>query len=322
MNRIVALALLALLCSLIITGADRTGATIDATRLYEGTVGSTARLHVYEPGEKTGHQGSGVYISPHLLITCSHVIGTARDCQVWQDCSSRDSVVRGRVLYTDSLREVAVVYTDTIGTPLPLRSDLPSPGEAVYAIGSPGEMMGSFSAGIVAGLRRSRGVRGIVQSSLLTEHGASGGPFIDQQGRIVGMVSAGSDDGSFTLGIDVPTIQHVLARMLMAYHVSRDRPSALLREGHAYGSWSSVVLCEDDLCALGGGRALKADLATRASTAAPYATILLGALSGIGLVLRRRRRRLRRAERYRAIRNDLEESRLQGFIPDQLFDLR
>jgi hypothetical protein len=312
------LGVIVLLCATI-AGMGQNGAASVATRVFEKAIGSTARLGVYERGNKTGHQGSGFYISPHLLVTCAHVVGTARSCRVWQDCTSRDSVVQGQLLFADSLRDVAVVYTDTIATPLLLRSDVPKAGEAIYAIGTPRGMMGTFSAGIVSGLR-SHGVRGIVQSSLFTEHGASGGPFIDQRGRIVGMVIAGSDDGSFTLGVDVPTIRHALSRMLMAYCVSRDRPGALLRGGSAYGSWANLVLCEDDLYALGGGHTPHAFDSFDPSLWT-VALLAIGALIGVGVVLRQRHLRLLRVKRRRALLNDLEESSQQAFIPEQLFNL-
>jgi len=57
-------------------------------------------------------------------------------------------------------------------------------GDAVYAIGNPEGLEGTFSQGIVSGLRRT-GNGTMLQITAPISPGSSGGPILDSTGRIV-----------------------------------------------------------------------------------------------------------------------------------------
>jgi S1-C subfamily serine protease len=73
-----------------------------------------------------------------------------------------------------------------------LRSALPEVGESVFAIGAPLErdLQGTVMRGIVSAHRVQDGYA-IIQSDVNTNHGMSGGPLLDEQGRVVALVESG-----------------------------------------------------------------------------------------------------------------------------------
>lgn len=88
-------------------------------------------------------------------------------------------------------------------------------GDETYAVGHPLGLVGSLSAGVISGLDRSipRGdgagrLTGLIQFDAAVNPGNSGGPLLDRNGRVVGIVTAIADpsqDGSFIgIGFAVP----------------------------------------------------------------------------------------------------------------------
>jgi S1-C subfamily serine protease len=69
---------------------------------------------------------------------------------------------------------------------------IPKVGDTVYAIGSPGGLEKTVTQGIVSALgRRFLQIGDVIQIDAAVNHGNSGGPVVDMQGRLVGIVFAG-----------------------------------------------------------------------------------------------------------------------------------
>src|SRR6185437_11851939 len=99
----------------------------------------------------------------------------------------------------DSKRDVALVKADVHGrSPLELRPGPVQQGEPVYAIGSPlGEaQQNTMTKGIVSATRVRDGLS-YIQSDVAVTHGNSGGPLLDEKGRVIGLTESGlAPDGS------------------------------------------------------------------------------------------------------------------------------
>jgi serine protease DegQ len=70
-------------------------------------------------------------------------------------------------------------------------------GSEAYIVGNPFGLYGSLSAGVVSGLGRSfqqpgsnRVIDGLIQVDAAVNPGNSGGPLVDRDGRVVGIVTA------------------------------------------------------------------------------------------------------------------------------------
>ena len=71
---------------------------------------------------------------------------------------------------------------------------IPEVGDTIFAIGSPAGLEKTVTQGIVSALgRRFLQLGDVIQIDAAVNHGNSGGPVVDSQGRLVGIVFAGAD---------------------------------------------------------------------------------------------------------------------------------
>ncbi|HEV8561957.1 MAG TPA: trypsin-like peptidase domain-containing protein [Actinophytocola sp.] len=173
-------------------------------------------------------EGSGFVISSDgLIVTNNHVIAEAVDggqiVAVFQDGKTASASVVGR----DPNSDVAVVKAQGVSG-LPVvdlgRSDDLRVGQGVVAIGSPFELTGTVTSGIVSALHRPTRAGGdqgdqttvmdAIQTDAAINPGNSGGPLVDLQGRVIGINSAiysprsaNSDAGSVGIGFAIPIDQ-------------------------------------------------------------------------------------------------------------------
>lgn len=156
--------------------------------------------------------GSAVAVGDNVLITNRHVLAGADRIEIntWD----------GRSLEADTaavgvLGDLGVVEVDE---PLPRAGRFgkpPSAGEVVTVVGYPGGGALTLSRGTVVDRRDggALGIPGIVMRlTAAIEPGSSGGPVLDQAGRIVGVIYAVELSSGLTLAIPVDTLDS-LARV-------------------------------------------------------------------------------------------------------------
>jgi putative serine protease PepD len=212
--------------------ADTTGGgTTAAESLYEttspGVVEIKATISGSEPqaspfgGEpeqsEASATGSGFIVDGEgTVVTAAHVVDEASAVKViLQDGTVRSAEVLG----VDDATDLAVIRFDPEGIELhPLEigdsSEL-KVGASVAAIGAPFEYAWSFSTGIVSGLDRTiqapNGftVSHAIQTDAAVNPGNSGGPLLDAEGDVIGVVDQiatdGSADQSSGVGFAVPS---------------------------------------------------------------------------------------------------------------------
>jgi S1-C subfamily serine protease len=156
--------------------------------------------------ETTGGRGSAFFVQRDTLITNVHVV--QQDSYVTLRRMDGSSIT-ARVHTRAPAFDIAVLK---VAQPSPSQSFLPmgssaqlKPGQEVVIIGSAlGTLQNSVSRGIVSGLRNSGGVT-LVQSDAAANPGNSGGPMLDRNGRVVGILTAGypGQEGlNFAVAID------------------------------------------------------------------------------------------------------------------------
>lgn len=158
-------------------------------------------------------QGSGFVIDRNgHIVTNQHVVGDADSIRVrfWNGTEHEAELVG-----IDASTDLAVVRVDdapSLVAPLALAdSEKVAVGDAVLAIGSPFGLEGTVTSGIVSALDRritapnEYTITGTIQTDAAINHGNSGGPLLDMQGRIVGVntqiesESGGSDGVGFAI---------------------------------------------------------------------------------------------------------------------------
>jgi putative serine protease PepD len=179
-------------------------------------------------GRSAAGEGSGFIISSDgLIITNNHVVEAAarsgRITVVFQDGSTAGATIVGR----DPTSDVAVVKAeDKTGLPVVElgRSDDLRVGQGVVAIGSPFELSGTVTSGIVSSLHRPTRAGGedgsqatvmdAIQTDAAINPGNSGGPLVNMQGQVIGInsaiyspTSASGQGGSVGIGFAIPIDQ-------------------------------------------------------------------------------------------------------------------
>ena len=146
--------------------------------------------------------GSGFLISSTgYILTDAHVVGDSSAVRIkWSD--GKDATAT--VVRVSKGRDVALLKADPGGhEALPLRQATPEIGATVFAVGAPeGEKFeGTVTRGVVSSSRVFQGFN-FIQSDVVTGHGASGGPLLDETGYVVGITESGTHNqtsGGITL---------------------------------------------------------------------------------------------------------------------------
>jgi putative serine protease PepD len=160
-------------------------------------------------------QGSGwVYDSAGHIITNEHVVENANSVSVmfWNGKKAD-----ARVVGTDPSTDLAVLAVDAPSSLLfPLSvgdSGALQVGDSVVAIGSPFGLEETVTAGIVSALHREMtspnnfAIDDSIQTDAAINHGNSGGPLLNAQGKVVGVNSqiASDSGGSDGVGFAIPS---------------------------------------------------------------------------------------------------------------------
>jgi putative serine protease PepD len=180
-------------------------------------------------GRSSAGEGSGFVISSDgLILTNNHVVEAAaaqgRITAVFQDGTSATATIVGR----DPTSDVAVVKAaGKSGLPVVDlgRSTDMKVGQGVVAIGSPFELAGTVTSGIVSSLHRPTRAGGeggsqttvmdAIQTDAAINPGNSGGPLVNMRGEVIGINSAiytpptggSAQGGSVGIGFAIPIDQ-------------------------------------------------------------------------------------------------------------------
>ena len=147
-------------------------------------------------GQQSQGTGSGVVIDDQgHILTNNHVVDGAQSIEVrFADASTLSAEVVG----TDPANDIALIKVDPSGHDLTVAnlgdSEALRVGDPVLAIGSPFNLEGTLTQGIVSALSRThatgantRPLRGMIQTDAAVNPGNSGGPLLNCHGEVVGI---------------------------------------------------------------------------------------------------------------------------------------
>jgi regulator of sirC expression with transglutaminase-like and TPR domain len=161
---------------------------------------------ILSAGRDGKQQGVGtgfVVAADGLIATNYHVIGEARPITVQMHDGKRYPVTI--VHATDRAADLAVIRIDARDlTPLELAdSETLKQGQTVTALGNPHGLEYSVVAGVVSGRREIDGQK-MIQLAMVVEPGNSGGPLLDLQGRVHGILTLKSLENA-AVGFAMPS---------------------------------------------------------------------------------------------------------------------
>ena len=180
-------------------------------------------------------QGSGfITRSDGVILTNAHVVDGASDVSVTLPDGRSFS---GKVLGSDPLTDVAVVKV--VASKLPVAplgdSGRVRPGEWAIAIGNPLGLDNTVTAGIISAIQRTNAVGEgqrvpYIQTDAAVNPGNSGGPLINDRGRVIGINTAIRQAPGAGLSFAIPI------------NVARQIAAQILEQGYASHPYIGVRL--------------------------------------------------------------------------------
>jgi serine protease Do len=176
------------------------------------------------PKQRVKFYGSGFIIDRSgIIVTNKHVIDGAIDIKA---VLAGGNVLAAKLIRASSLLDLAALKVDA-GHPLPAvewgDSNALQVGDPVLTIGNGLDWATSVSAGIVSGLNRNimdSPFDSYIQTDATVNHGNSGGPLVDSDGKVVGVTTAlynpNQNGGFIGIGFAIPadTAQYDIKTLL------------------------------------------------------------------------------------------------------------
>jgi S1-C subfamily serine protease len=157
--------------------------------------------------------GSGFFVSEGVVASNFHVIeGTSRGfVKIIGDETMYE--IDG-IIALDELHDLVLLQVKAANAPLLSLGDSKNLaiGEEVFVVGNPEGFEGTFSKGIVSGIRESEDKR-YVQITAPISHGSSGGPVLNGKAEVIGVTVATHESGQ-NLNFAIPSqyLKELLAK--------------------------------------------------------------------------------------------------------------
>lgn len=167
----------------------------DYTTLYNNTQPSVVSIHITtQSGESV--QGTGFVYQNGYILTNHHVTQNADTIYIqYAEGQWSKATTVGSDPYTD-LSVLDPARKPNYADPLTIETQLPERGEKVAVIGSPDGLRGTITTGVVSGTGRSMRtgngfvIPDMIQTDSPLNPGNSGGPLVNSDGEVVGIVNA------------------------------------------------------------------------------------------------------------------------------------
>ena len=189
-----------LILSLLITSISFSQDTkLIANKVLQSTVSIVTKDNNYQ----TLALGSGFIIDNERIVTNVHVIEDAKYVYVIKN-NSKDEIQSTGYIAIDKTNDLVILKVPSlIGQKLNINNiNLPQIGEQIYVAGNPKGLSGTFSNGLVSGIRELES-KDLIQISAPISPGSSGGPVVDKNAQLIG-VSVGGVSGGQNLNFAIP----------------------------------------------------------------------------------------------------------------------
>lgn len=135
----------------------------------------------------SSYQGAGFFVDQKHVLTAKHVVGDNKEVNL---SFLVGTSVEGEVIATDPKQDLALVrIKGSIDVVKPLKiSNKYSAGQTVISIGHPVKFSYTVSKGVISIADRGYEGNRYIQFDNLINSGNSGGPLIDTNGNVVGLV--------------------------------------------------------------------------------------------------------------------------------------
>lgn len=197
-KKLLALAIFTLILQCVVQNG-RGQANDAAERIFQNASPSVVMIVSRSPDGTLASQGTGFMAGPNQIITNEHVI---RNGNIFIDFGSFR--IPAKVERVDDFNDLALLTTqaEIVGKPLRLSKVLPGLGTFVACISNPLGLQKTVSTGIISGLRKIS-ERELLQTTVAISAGSSGGPILNINSEVVGIVVSVLEKGQ-NLNFAVP----------------------------------------------------------------------------------------------------------------------
>jgi S1-C subfamily serine protease len=187
-----------------------------STEVYRAILPSLVFIRTQGNEDRAGSGvGSGVIVNDDgAILTAHHVVEGARTITV-VFADGTEVPAQLAEAFPNDLAILRASGAPEIIVPAVLGGAGPRVGDDAFAVGNPLGLAASLSAGVISGLNRTstvqpgdRELAGLIQFDAAVNPGSSGGPLLNRNGQVIGIVTAlanANNERSFTgIGFAVP----------------------------------------------------------------------------------------------------------------------
>ena len=185
-----------------------------AMNIAEKAFPSVVMIVMEDANGQSAMMGSGFFVSKGVVASNFHVIeGASRGfVKIIGDKTKYD--IDG-VIALDEFHDLVLLQVKVANAPLLSLGDSKNLaiGEEVFAVGNPKGFEGTFSQGIVSGIREWGSGSSVVQITAPISHGSSGGPVLNGKAEVIGVTFLTYEDGQ-NLNFAIPSqyLKELLAK--------------------------------------------------------------------------------------------------------------
>lgn len=185
--------------------------SISAEQIYQRAKASL--ILVEAQGLKTRRVGSGFLVSPGTVVTNEHVVADASDILLKSIAAQGARSTTGRLAAKHPTADLAILRSEIDAEELPLgRFGTVTVGQSVFVVSNPKGLEATFSKGIVSSIR-SNDESTVLQITAPVSEGSSGGPVLNEAGRVIGVVFAVRRGGqNLNFAVPVSYVRKLLRR--------------------------------------------------------------------------------------------------------------
>lgn len=166
----------------------------DTKTIAQNILNSTVLITTKDANSQTLTLGSGFIMENGLVVTNVHVVEGAKSVYIKTDNSLREIKSTGYVAI-DRVNDLIILKCPSLESEiLNISNRGQEVGEKIYVVGNPSGLIGTFSDGLISGIRDFDG-RKLIQISAPISPGSSGGPVVNSDSELIGISVGGMRDG-------------------------------------------------------------------------------------------------------------------------------
>lgn len=177
----------------------------DTKAIANKILSSTVSIITKDKNYQTLAVGSGFITGNEEIVTNVHVVEGAKYVFVVKNNSVEEINSSGYISLDKDNDIILLKVPGIIGSRLEIiQTTFPQIGEPIYVAGNPKGLSGTFSDGLVSGIRELEN-RKLIQISAPISPGSSGGPVVDKTSSLVGVSVGGISNGQ-NLNFAIPAL--------------------------------------------------------------------------------------------------------------------